>query len=398
MIELSPGKIRKRTWGYCLACKASTVRGRCPKCGGKGQKRIAYEYSLLVTENGQRRRERKQFPSRAEAQDGLDARKEELRKPKAPDAPTLTLSDALSRCLELKARRRSVAEYKRIAEHLKAAFGPDTPLTAITADRVSAYKAQRLATKLGDRTLSPAAVNRPLALLRHVLRLAKKWKVLSEVPEIDLEKEPQGRLRWLTPEEAGRLLDACRRSRNAALVDLVEFTLFTGLRRGEALALTWDRVDRARGVIRLEVTKSGHRREVPLNANADAVLARRWSEGASGYVFGTRNWNSFRTAWERAVEAAKLDDFRFHDLRHTFASWLVQRGRTLKEVQEALGHRTIAMTMRYSHLAPDHLRAAVAALDGVLPVPAVGARVAQEPTARREKRSHAKESAATSGT
>lgn len=111
--------------------------------------------------------------------------------------------------------------------------------------------------------------------------------------------------------------------------------MFTGLRRGEALGLTWDHVDRSRGVVRLEMTKSGKRREVPLSANADAVLARRWSEGATGYVFGTRNWNAFQTAWLAALERAKLDDFRFHDLRHTFASWLVQRGRSLREVQEA---------------------------------------------------------------
>jgi integrase len=106
---------------------------------------------------------------------------------------------------------------------------------------------------------------------------------------------------------------------------------------------------------------------VPLSSNADAVVARRWTAGAVGYVFGSRNWNSFRSAWEAALTAAGIENFRFHDLRHTFASWLVQRGRTLKEVQEALGHQTIIMTMRYSHLAPEHLRAAVAVLDGVLP-------------------------------
>jgi integrase len=154
-----------------------------------------------------------------------------------------------------------------------------------------------------------------------------------------------------------------------ALADLVEFSLFTGVRRGEALGLTWDRVDRARGVIRLELTKSGRRREVPLSSNAEAVLARRWMPEAKGYVFGSRNWNSFRSAWESALTAADVDDLRFHDLRHTFASWLIQRGRTLREVQEALGHQTITMTMRYSHLAPDHLRAAVAVLDDVLPSP-----------------------------
>jgi integrase len=177
------------------------------------------------------------------------------------------------------------------------------------------------------------------------------------------------------------------KSRNAALADHVEFALFTGVRKGEALGLTWDRVDRARGVIRLELTKSGRRREVPLSSNADAVLARRWTEGAKGYVFGSHKWNRFRTAWETAVAASGIDDVRFHDLLHTFASWLVQSGRTLKEVREALGHQTITMTMRYSHLAPDHLRAAVAALDGVLrPEPAQGTTKAQE--ARQQVESH----------
>jgi integrase len=219
-----------------------------------------------------------------------------------------------------------------------------------------------------ERRLSAAAVNRPLALLRHLLRLAhEEWGELDVVPKIRTEKEPQGRLRWLTQEEATNLLAACKRSRNAALADLVEFSLFTGVRRGEALGLTWDRVDRARGVIRLELTKSGRRREVPLSSNAEAVLARRWTPGAKGYVFGSRNWNSFRSAWEAALAAAGVEGFRFHDLRHTFAAWLVQRGRALKEVQEALDHQTITMTMRYSHLAPDHLRAAVAVLDDVLP-------------------------------
>jgi integrase len=111
----------------------------------------------------------------------------------------------------------------------------------------------------------------------------------------------------------------------------VEFALFTGMRRGEVLGLTWERVDRARGVVVLDSTstKSKRRREVPLNSRADAVLARRGSESA-GLVFSTRRWDHFRTAWEGAVERAKLVDFHFHDLRHTFASWAVQRGATYR--------------------------------------------------------------------
>jgi integrase len=169
----------------------------------------------------------------------------------------------------------------------------------------------------------------------------------------------------LAPEEATRLLAKCRESRNPDLADLVEFCMFTGLRRGEALGLTWHCVDRSRGVILLEVTKSGKRREVPLNSHADAVLVRRGPED-SGAVFGAASWYAFRDYWHAAVAKAGIGNFRFHDLRHTFASWAVQRGAALQEVKDLLGHSSLAMVLRYAHLSPEHLRKAVARLDGVL--------------------------------
>jgi integrase len=96
----------------------------------------------------------------------------------------------------------------------------------------------------------------------------------------------------------------------------------------------------------------------------DAVLARRGSQ-AHGRVFSS-NWNTYRNAFEGAVARAELEDFRFHDLRHTFASWTVQRGATLNEVKDLIGHSTLAMVMRYAHLSPEHLRSAVARLDTAL--------------------------------
>ena len=86
-------------------------------------------------------------------------------------------------------------------------------------------------------------------------------------------------------------------------------------------------------------------------------------------MFGSKNWNSFRSAWETALRTARIENFRFHDLRHTFASWAVQRGASLQEVKDLLGHKSLAMTLRYAHLAPERLRAAVAVLDGVLSAP-----------------------------
>ena len=122
-------------------------------------------------------------------------------------------------------------------------------------------------------------------------------------------------------------------------------------------------------------TKSGKRREVPLNSRADAVLARRGSK-SGGLVFGTRRRDHLRSAWERAVDRVKLVDFHF--LRHTFASWSVQRGATLQELKDLLGHSTLAMVMRYAHLSPEHLRSAVARLDTALPATSSAQASAQE--------------------
>jgi integrase len=136
------------------------------------------------------------------------------------------------------------------------------------------------------------------------------------------------------------------------LVAVVTIALETGLRRGELLGLTWDRIDLSRGVIRLEVTKSGKRREVPMRQVVYDVLAAL-PEPREGRVFRTR---SIRTAFENAVEEARIDSLHFHDLRHHFASWFVMRGGTLPALQKLLGHADLKMTLRYAHLAPEYLR------------------------------------------
>jgi len=125
----------------------------------------------------------------------------------------------------LKGRKKSIAEDQRIAEHLKTAFGATTRIRDITASRIGAYKAKRFAAtserrKAADGTptpLSAASINRPLALLRHLLKLAAlHWEVISKVPLIELEREPEGRVRWLEPDEEVRLLNACKASSDCA--------------------------------------------------------------------------------------------------------------------------------------------------------------------------------------
>jgi integrase len=115
-------------------------------------------------------------------------------------------------------------------------------------------------------------------------------------------------------------------------------------------------------------------------------LARKAPDTPSdGLVFGTQSWYAFRGRWEAAVKAAGLEDFRFHDLRHTFASWAVQRGATLPELRDLLGHSSLAMVMRYAHLSPEHLRSAVARLDTVLATPKITQEITHEPAVETSK-------------
>jgi integrase len=169
-----------------------------------------------------------------------------------------------------------------------------------------------------------------------------EWEIIPRVPHIRLEREAQGRLRYLTEQEQVRLLAACEKSRNRDLLGVVTVALETGMRRGEILGLTWERVDLSRGVLRLEITKSGRRPEVPMRQQVYGVLAAR-PEPRVGRVWPDRQ---IRKAFETAVSAAQLDDFRFHDLRHTFASNFVMRGGSLQSLKEILGHGSMAMTAR----------------------------------------------------
>src|SRR5262249_22925705 len=201
---------------------------------------------------------------------------------------------------------------------------------------------------LTGRHYSPAAINRPLAALSTLLQLAhEEWEALPAVPKIKLEKEAEGRLRWLEPDEEARLLAACRASRNLLLADIVTVALETGLRAGELLGLTWDRIDLSRGVIRLEITKSGRRREIPMRQSVYEILAARPGP-RQGRVWNL--WN-IRTAFVSAVKKANLVNFHFHDLRHSFASWFMMRGGSLQALKEILGHTDLKMTLRYAHLA-----------------------------------------------
>jgi integrase len=348
----------KRTW---------TSRGPT----GHKVKKVAWGYTLQV--DGKQERKFSGEWTREDAQTALAARLLPVEALAPPPAvgEGITFGQAAERYLAVKVRKRSLADDRRMLEQLKAAFGTETPLVEITASRISTYRTARLSAMSRRRTaadgsarkLSAAAINRPLALLRHLLRLAhEEWEAVSTRPRIRLEQEPEGRIRWLEPDEEARLRTACRgvdTQRAAAtlppisLAELVLVALETGMRQGEILGLTWERVNLSRGVILLERTKGGRRREVPMRDVVDQLLAGKPEASRHGRVWPIR-WP--RDAWEAAVAEAGLEDFTFHDCRHHFASWFMMRGGSLLALREILGHRDIKLTARYAHLSPGHLR------------------------------------------
>ena len=224
-------------------------------------------------------------------------------------------------------------------------------------------------TKQGKTT---ATINRYIACLKHMLHKAVDWnmvekEVLERIQKVKPLKGEVKRLRYLTSEEINKLLSVCDNS----LYPIVFTALNTGMRREEILSLKWSNIDLKNGYIHIETSKNKERRDVPINASLLNLFKRMFTERRidTDYVFvnpltGTR-LTDIKRSFHTALKKAGIKDFRFHDLRHTFASHLVMSGVDLTTVKELLGHKDIKMTLRYSHLAPEHKQKAVTVLDSI---------------------------------
>jgi integrase len=356
-------RIITRTW---------TVRG----IRGERVKRVAYGYTLMV--NGrQERTVSGDWLTEADALEALAKRQREVGAGQL-ERVDRTLGDVAEEYLRYKADhgKRSVDSDRRILNgRLLPALGAGRALRSVTAPVIAQYEKARMATGAKGRkgrTVSAYTVANELAVLRHLLRLSKRWGYVDRLPDVVLPRRPPGRLRYLEADELERLLVACRESRNPYLVTIVTLAVHTGMRKGEILGLEWPRVDLASARITLYQTKSGKPRGIPINRAVYEALIALAPEAAqrTGPLFPRRSgsaWGQIRTAFERALERAGITGFRFHDLRHTFASHAVMRGATLQEVKELLGHADLSMALRYAHLSPAHLRGAVERLEGLTP-------------------------------
>jgi len=223
------------------------------------------------------------------------------------------------------------------------------PLKDLSPEHLS-----RALAALGRDGSGPGTQNRYLSAISRALEFAKReWRWIDHNPARDVSRrrEPPGRVRYLSNAERERLLEACRASRDRELYPLVLIALATGARLGELVSLRWEAVDLDARRITFNATKNRERRSAAITGPAAEALDLLGPQ-ESGPVF---SHTVFRHSWERAVNEAGVEDFRFHDLRHTAASYLAMSGASLLDIAALLGHKTLAMVRRYAHLSDSHL-------------------------------------------
>ncbi len=262
----------------------------------------------------------------------------------------------------LKAPRSHLRDESAL-KHLSTVFGAKS-LAEVTPKRLAAYKAQRRV-----EGTAPATINKELQLVRHAFNVAiREWEWCRDNPmrNVSMERVQNQVDRWLTPAEEERLLAVTPEW----LREIIIFGLNTGMRRGEILSLRWEDVDFLRGTLVVMKSKNRERRTIPLNHTVFELLAAK--QAASGQTGGLVFLSARETpideshlarAFSQARARARLEAFRFHDLRHTFATRMVQRGIDLYKVQRLLGHKTSVMTQRYAHHSPESLREGVRVLE-----------------------------------
>ncbi len=374
MLRITPAG--KRTWAVTW---------------GRGQERIIGAYPVMTLEAA-RETARKVLGEVAEH--GAPVAVIEANKP-ASEKP-ITLGEFINEHFNPWARAHQ-KQAQATLDALKACFSDlyDRELRAVSAFDIERFKASRR--KAG---IAPATINRDLDRIRKVYSCAVEWDFVAEHPmrKVKRMKVDNERVRYLSADEEQRLRAALQaregerresRERHNAwhaargseghpqwpedgytdhLMPLVLLALNTGMRRGELFSLDWRSVNLPLRLVTVEAgnAKSGRTRHIPLNDEATGLLTRWRRQGTGkGLVFpgaGGARLTNINKSWDGITTAAKLTDFTFHDLRHSFASGLVMAGVDLNTVRELLGHADIKMTLRYSHLAPGKLADAVAKL------------------------------------
>lgn len=287
------------------------------------------------------------------------------------EAMRRTVAQMIDRYLEetlpFKPRNKDQKGAKRHLAWWKKQIG-DYALAGVTSSVISDHKLKLAREKIKrgekgtEKTRSASTINHYIVDLSACFKTAvKEWGWLEHSPVTNVSKmqESRGRIRFLSDDERKRLLEACQK--NPDLYIIVVLALSTGARRGEILGTRWKQVDLKRAAIVLHDTKNRERRVLPLHGPALALLSERAKVRRidSDRVFPSHEKPdaefNLRRCWPEALTEAKIEDFRFHDLRHSAASYLAMNGATIAEIAEVLGHKTLAMVKRYAHLTDSHV-------------------------------------------
>ena len=285
----------------------------------------------------------------------------------------ILFKDFAPQYLEYSRTSKAKSSYLRdktiIDTHLKPIWG-DTDLSRISPRTIETYKVGRL------EHVTASTFNREFNTIKNLFRKAVEWGFLRENPTQHVKWIKIGKqmFRFLSGEEIEKLFESCSQSSNPQFYGIALMALNTGMRKGEILRLRWSDLDLRRRQIRVVCGEDGHTknydsRTIPINGTLENLLRKHPRRLDSPYIFPGESGGMFSKTnyhFTRAVKRAGIPHTRFHDLRHTFASHLVMRGIDLRTVQELLGHKDMRMTLKYAHLAPDHVRKAVEILDAPL--------------------------------
>jgi integrase len=313
-----------------------------------------------IRHSGRRIRQSCQTSNRQKAQEYHDRLKARLwEQEKLGKTPDMTIKSAAT------AWWQEVGQHKRTCGDDLLKLRVLAPMIAEkTIQGITAIDLRDIRAELLRRQITDATANRYMALLSAILNYARKQGWVDRVPAIPRVPEERGRIRWLTREEAARLLNELP----THLRRMAAFTLATGLRRHNVTHLRWRSVDMGRAVAYVEASEAKGKKPigVPLNGDALSILRECLGDDPE-WVFVYKGRPVVRTgvgAWRKACKRAGLVDFHWHDLRHTWASWHVMSGTPIHVLKELGGWASLEMVLRYAHLAPDHLSDAARRIEG----------------------------------
>jgi len=283
---------------------------------------------------------------------------------KTSEAKKHTLADLIDRYIENVLPTKPKSQKKQTTQLLwwKDQLGSYV-LADITSSLLVEHRDKLLSetVRTGNKR-SPATVVRYLAALSHAFTIAvEEWAWIDDSPMRKVRKptEPRGIVRFLENDERERLLEACKHSDNKFIYTIVVLAISTGMRKMEMMNLVWKDINLDEGYLILHETKNGERRRITLTGHAYECIKEinKVRRIDTNYVFPhdrLKHVVDIAPVWKKAVAEAKVENFRFHDLRHTAASYLAMNGASLAEIAEFLGHKTLSMVMRYAHLSEAH--------------------------------------------